>query len=56
MKCPKCGKSWVKRRNYSPSKGYEAGFTYSHIYSLSQLLNDRNLCKYTVTTTEGEIK
>ena len=39
----------MKRRNYSPSKGFMLGFIYSHVYSLGEFFNNKNLCKYTVT-------
>ncbi len=52
MSCPECGGKLHKRRNYSPSTGYQPGYTLAHIYSLSEVLQNPEICKFTSNTHE----
>ena len=48
MKCPDCGKELIPRITWTPSKGHENSITFSHVYTLNQLLKGP-VCKYTTT-------
>ena len=52
MNCPECGGLLYKKRNYSPSIGYQPGHTFTHIYTLSEMLKNPGLCKFTSNTHE----
>ena len=52
MKCPKCPRKMIKRRNYAPSLGFYPGYTWSHEYSLSEVLVNPELCKHTIQSSE----